>query len=124
MGMETGYCQLRQKEVINVKDGKKLGKVCDVIFTFPEGKVLGIVVPGGRGFFHPEMFIDLRNVIKIGVDTVLVEVRPSPKIPPKRGRGYIGREENERDDCDDQKPDNGKRPPDRNDRNRFFEEDE
>ena len=50
--METGYCQLKQKEVVNVKDGKKLGRVCDVVFTFPEGKTLGVVVPGGRGFFR------------------------------------------------------------------------
>lgn len=92
--METGFCQIKQKEVINVKDGKKLGRVCDVVFTFPEGKVLGFVVPGGRGFFQPEVFIDLRCVIKIGEDTVLVEVSSMSKnMPPKRRRGYIGREE-------------------------------
>lgn len=117
--METGYCQLHQKEVINVKDGKKLGKVCDLIFTFPEGKVIGFVVPGGRGFFRPEMFIDLRNVIKIGVDTVLVEVRPEPKVPPKRGRGYIGRESSSSENCEDG---HEGRPP--RDERRCFEDDE
>lgn len=93
--IETGYCQLRQKEVINLKDGRRLGRVSDVVFTFPEGKTLGIVVPGGRGFFRPGMFIDLRNIVKIGEDTVLVEVRPVLKSsPPKRGHGYAEREEN------------------------------
>lgn len=86
--IETGYCQLKQKEVVNVKDGKKLGRVCDVVFTFPEGKTLGIVVPGGKGFFRPNVFIDLRNIVKIGEDAILVEVRSAPKpMPPKRGQG-------------------------------------
>lgn len=93
--METGYCQLKQKEVVNTKDGRKLGRVCDVVFTFPEGKTLGIVVPGGKGFFRPGMFIDLRNIVKIGEDIVLVEVRPTPKtVPPKRGCGYVERDNN------------------------------
>ena len=86
--METGYCQLKQKEVVNVKDGKKLGRVCDVVFTFPEGKTLGVVVPGGKGFFRPNLFIPLGDIIKIGEDAVLVEVRSAPKEPPRgRGRG-------------------------------------
>lgn len=74
--METGYCSIRRKDVVNIKDGKKLGHACDVVFTFPEGKVLGIVVPSGKGFFQPEVFIDLRNIIKIGADTVLVDLNP------------------------------------------------
>ncbi|MBP5242668.1 MAG: YlmC/YmxH family sporulation protein [Clostridia bacterium] len=88
--METGYGQLRQKEVINVRDGRKLGKVTDVIFTFPEGRVQGIVVPDGRGFFRADLFIDIGNVIKIGEDTVLVEMRSVAKAPPpKSGLGYV-----------------------------------
>ena len=97
--MEISYCQLRQKEVINLKDGKRLGRVNDLVFTFPEGKVLGIVVPGGRGFFRPGIFIDIRNVVKIGEDTVLVEVRHKQKTappPPKHGHGYTQYEE---EDC-------------------------
>ncbi len=85
--METGYCQLKQKEVVNVKDGKKLGRVCDVVFTFPEGKTLGIVVPGGKGFFRPNLFIDLCSIVKIGEDAILVEVRPDPKSQPPRHSG-------------------------------------
>jgi YlmC/YmxH family sporulation protein len=93
--METGYCQVRQKEVVNICDGKKLGRVCDVVFTFPEGKVEGFVVPGGRGFFRPEVFVELKKVVKIGEDTILVEMRTMPKSSlPKHGHGYAEREEN------------------------------
>ena len=86
--IETSFCQLKQKEVVNLKDGRKLGRVSDIVFTFPEGKVLGVVVPGGRGFFRPGMFIDLRNIVKIGEDTVLVEVRSAPKTPPQKKNGF------------------------------------
>ncbi len=97
--METGYQELRQKEVINLCDGKRLGKVCDVVFTYPEGKVQGIVVPGGRGFRwgKADMFIDLRNIQKIGVDTVLVEVHSAPKPEKKRGGECYPREEPPKD---------------------------
>ncbi len=85
--METGFQELKRKEVVNVIDGKCLGKVCDVVFTYPEGKVQGIVAPGGKGFRwgKPDLFIDVRSIQKIGIDTVLVEVRSAPKPPKKRG---------------------------------------
>lgn len=82
--METSYLELKQKEVVNLCDGKRLGRVCDVVFTFPEGKVQGIVVPGSKRLFFGkgDLFIDLRNVKKVGVDTILVEMR-SPAKPEK-----------------------------------------
>ncbi len=88
--METSFLELKQKQVVNICDGKQLGKVCDVVFTFPEGKVQGIVAPGGKGFRwgKADLFIDIRNVTKIGVDTVLVEVKSAPaKDKKKSSRG-------------------------------------
>lgn len=75
-------------EAVNLADGKRLGRVCDVVFTFPEGKVLGIVVPGGKGFRwgKADLFIDLRCVRKIGVDVVLVDIKAAPKPEKKRGK--------------------------------------
>lgn len=69
-------------------DGKRLGKVCDVVFTYPEGKVQGIVVPGGKGFRFgkADLFIDLKCVTKIGVDVILVEIKSAPKPDKKRGK--------------------------------------
>lgn len=85
--METSFLSIKQKDVVNVKDGKKLGRTTDIVFTFPEGKVMGIIVPGCKGFSFSknELFIDLRNIIKIGEDTVLVEIASSPK-PIKGGK--------------------------------------
>lgn len=75
-------------EAVNLSDGKRLGKVCDIVFSYPEGKVQGIVVPGGKGFRwgKADLFIDLRCVKKIGVDVVLVDIKAAPKSEKKRGR--------------------------------------
>ncbi len=76
--MECSYRELKTKCVINIVDGKNLGRVCDIVFTFPEGRVFGIVVPGSCGFhlFHRnDIFISLRNIVKIGADAILVDLK-------------------------------------------------
>ncbi len=84
--METSYTELKRKEAVNLIDGKSLGKVCDVVFTWPEGRVQGIVVPGGKGFRwgKADLFIELRCIRKIGIDVVLVETKAAPKPDKKR----------------------------------------
>ena len=91
--METSFSELRTKEVINTADGRRLGKVCDLVFCYPENRVLGIVVPGGRGFgfWKSEQFIDMTNIIKIGDDVILVNFNMPPKpCGHKHGRGCGG----------------------------------
>ena len=84
--MELTFSELRAKEVINTQDGKKLGKACDVSLCYPENKWLGIVVPGGRGWGGKKnnLFIDLRHIIKIGEDVILVNVGTACKSGEKR----------------------------------------
>ncbi len=74
--MELSFSELRAKEVVNTQDGKKLGKVCDIALCYPDNKWLGLVVPGGRGwgFKKNNLFIDLRCIVKIGEDVILVNV--------------------------------------------------
>lgn len=87
--METSFCELHRKEAVNLTDGKQLGKISDVVFTYPEGRVQGIVVPGRKGFRwgRAELYIDLKCIKKIGVDVVLVDIRSSPKQEPKNKWG-------------------------------------
>ena len=88
--MELSFSELRVKEVVNVQDGKKLGKVCDVVLCYPDNRWPGIVVPGGRGFLRRknELFIELRNIVKIGEDVVLVDVGlPRGQKECNRGHG-------------------------------------
>ena len=80
--MELTFSELRAKEVINTQDGRKLGKVCDLVLCYPENRWLGVVVPGKRGFAFKktELFIEMRNIVKIGEDVILVNVG-MPKAP-------------------------------------------
>lgn len=87
--MEVIFSELKQKEVINVADGKNMGKVCDITFTFPEGKVTGLTVTGCRGFkfTKQEIFLPLKSVVKIGEDAVLVSLSENSPPPPPPGKG-------------------------------------
>ena len=91
--METSFTEIKRKETINLCDGKRLGKVCDIVFTYPEGKIVGFVVPGGRGFRlgKADLFIEMRNVTKIGVDVIFVDLRMAPK-PKKEKEPKWGRD--------------------------------
>lgn len=73
--MELSFSELRTKEVINTQDGRRLGRLCDVVLCYPENKWTGIVVPNGRGFGkRSELYIDLCHIVKIGEDVILVNV--------------------------------------------------
>lgn len=88
--MELSFSELRAKEVINTQDGRKLGKVCDLALCYPENRWVGIVVPGKRGFAFKktELFIEMRNIVKIGEDVILVNVgMPKPPKGCDCGRG-------------------------------------
>ncbi len=72
-------CDLKQKEVINAKDCKRLGFVCDVDFNIENGCILAIIVPGPGcfcGFLgrEKEYVIPFCNIKKIGEDIILVDV--------------------------------------------------
>lgn len=86
--MELSYTYLRTKEVVNVTDGRKLGRVSDVVFCYPENKVIGIVAPGGKSFSfrRNEQFIEMKNIVRIGDDVVLVNVGAIPKPGKQRGK--------------------------------------
>ncbi len=82
--MELTFSELRAKEVINTQDGRRLGKVCDIALCYPENRWIGIIVPNGGGFSVRKrgLFIDLKNIVKIGEDVILVNVG----LPAKQGK--------------------------------------
>ena len=75
----TRYSKLRQKEVVNILDGARLGYICDLVIEVGSGKVCAIVVPGpSRLSFlfkgERDSVIPWSNIRKIGEDVVLVEI--------------------------------------------------
>lgn len=84
--MELSFSQLKTKEVINTQDGRKLGRVCDIVLCYPENRWIGIVAPNGRifGLKKNGLFIELKNIVKIGEDVILVNIG-LPKKQSRRG---------------------------------------
>lgn len=71
--------QLREKEVINVRDGARLGFVSDIEINIKNGCVLAIIIAGPckvLGIFgrETEYIISWCDIKKIGDDIILVDV--------------------------------------------------
>lgn len=73
------FSKLRQKEVVNIMDGARLGIICDLVLDECTGKICAIVVPGQSrfSFFFKgdrDSVIPFKNIVKIGEDVILVEI--------------------------------------------------
>ena len=71
---------LKQKEVINVKDCRRLGYVGDVDFDMKTGCMLALIVPGPGcicGFLgrEKEYVIPFCDICQVGSDIILVDVK-------------------------------------------------
>ncbi len=74
--MEISYSELRAKEVVNLQNGARMGKIIDMIIDSNGKNVLGIVVPGMKKLFKPgeDIFVPWCNISKIGNDVILVSL--------------------------------------------------
>jgi len=74
--MDVTFCELRNKEVVNMLNGRRLGRVCDIAVSCETCRILSVVVPNDKKFFRSkeDLFIPWRNVIKIGDDVILVRL--------------------------------------------------
>ena len=74
--MEISYTELRSKEVVNLQNGARMGKIIDMIIDSNGKNVLGLVVPGVRRLFQAseDIFIPWCNITKIGNDVILVSL--------------------------------------------------
>ncbi len=85
--METSFLELRCKEVINIVDGRRLGHITDIVFSLPNAYILGVIVPGGNQSLwnilkaNDSLFISWQQIIKIGEDSILVEIANNGYTP-------------------------------------------
>lgn len=71
--------EMREKEVINIRDGVKIGFIYDFEIDLENGRILAVVVPGpGKvlGIFGKsnDYLIDWQDIVKIGTDAILVNI--------------------------------------------------
>lgn len=82
---------LRDREIINVNDGRRLGPIKDIELDLENGRILAIILPGysgGKilGIFgkSEDIVIPWEKILRIGVDVVLVEVPGQHLELPRR----------------------------------------
>ncbi len=69
---------LRNLEVIDINEGKKLGFILDVKVDCDNYKILSILLPVEKNswFAKQEVIeIEWKDVVKVGVDCILVDVK-------------------------------------------------
>lgn len=75
---------IKNKEIINIYDGKSLGFVYDIEVNLKLGTIEGIIVPEERSFFNifgkgnGDRIIKWKDIKRIGDDVILVDVSGLP----------------------------------------------
>ncbi len=69
---------LARREVVNVNDGKRLGLIGDLELDLDLGTVKSVIIPSAGYFWGKivrarDYIIPWEKIIKIGIDTVLVD---------------------------------------------------
>lgn len=73
--------ELRTKEVINVHDGKRLGKVMDLEFCAADSRITALVVPADTSLMQTlrgekcGLVIPWEDICRIGDDVILVSTQ-------------------------------------------------
>lgn len=80
--MDQRIADLRNKQVVSVKNGCVLGYVYDVEFNLPDGRLTALVLPGKPRIFgifgrEDDIVIPWRDIEVIGKETVLVNTEPA-----------------------------------------------
>lgn len=75
--------ELRDRDVVNVNDGKRLGVIHDLDIDIENGNIKAIIIPGGGGLMgvlgrRQDLIIPWPKIVKVGVDTVLVDFPLEP----------------------------------------------
>ena len=87
--MRWNTCDLREKDVINLCDGARLGCPSDFEFDSCDGRITALVIPRPSGFLGMsrahDLIIPWRCIECIGEDAILVRM-PSEEIGTQEER--------------------------------------
>ena len=104
--MTLSSAELREKDVVNLCNGKRLGYICDFLIDTECGKIKAIFVSDNFFGFNAQkksLKIPWEKITCIGEDTILVDIGPSrdskpnecewcpppPPPPKKKGRPFF-----------------------------------
>lgn len=81
------FCELREKDIINIRDCKRLGRVSDLIFDQKNGCILSLITSAGDKLWgilgkDSECEIPWCKIRQIGPDIILVDADTEKKTPP------------------------------------------
>lgn len=73
------FSELKCKEVINLKDCKRLGKVADFEFDECNGCIHKLIIPAGNKWLsfvkcEQDFIINYKDICQIGPDIILVDI--------------------------------------------------
>ena len=73
------YCELKKKEGINMRDCRKLGRICDLELDECTGKIHKIMVPGCNKWLslmncEDSIAICYKDIRQIGPEVILVDI--------------------------------------------------
>lgn len=73
------FSELKCKDVINIRDCKKIGRVCDLEIDPCNGCICKIMVPSGDKILNflrcePDIVIPYKDIRQIGPDIILVDI--------------------------------------------------
>jgi len=74
------FSELKCKDVINIRDCKKLGKVCDMELDEGNGCICKIIISDGSKMLswfncEPDIIIPYKDIRQIGPDIILVDIK-------------------------------------------------
>lgn len=87
--MTSSFSEFKNKEIIDVTDGTKIGYVDDLVFDTDGAAVTSIIIYGRLRFFglfgrEENLTIDWKDIEIIGEDTILVKaqtIKREKKMP-------------------------------------------
>ena len=71
--------ELEKKDIINIKDGKKIGKIVDVVFDVNNGYMIKFIIESSsilKNIFSSseEFTIKFSQIKKMGEDVILIDI--------------------------------------------------
>ena len=86
--MISYFSELRYKEVIDIRSGRRLGYVCDAELDETEGRLISLIVPGRAKLFgilgrEDDYVLPWKSIVRMGPDIILTESENLERRPKR-----------------------------------------